>query len=377
MRIRELFRLPSKPRKALVAWMREPGDARSATALSLSVIRSARPGDRSPEDWEEEQFFKKIEASLRGEDGPFAATINVGVEAGREYKIVGPDAPSDSYIQSLGLEAGLITLTLSNLSIRTLYVNASAVNLHLNNCNIGELQVQNAREAGIRMDKSNIGTLRVHQTSLGHYEMQGGSLLNVVCPPPGLGNPFTGTVAFTEDVFFPRERDTYILPGPQPYRNLRYHLRALENAQMANLIHSAELAVEREDETWTNQFVSYLYEGMSDFGSSALRPFLWLLLFYALSVCAIFYSDGAEVPPVFDLVGWQRALIDPAWGEYWRALYLALQPVVNPIGIFGPKVLLIPRYPSLALWLSVHGFLGLILLALVIFAIRRRFKIQA
>jgi len=227
------------------------------------------------------------------------------------------------------------------------------------------------------MYKSNIGTLRIIAGSLGHYEMQGGSLLNVVCPPPGAGNPFTGTVSFTKDVFFPRERNRYILLGPQPYRNMRYHLRSLENAQMANLIHSAELAVEREDDSWTNWFVSHLYEGMSDFGSSVLRPFLWLLLLYSVSVCAIFYSGGAEVPPLSDLVGWQRTLIDPAWGEYWRALYLALQPVVNPIGIFGPKWLLIPRYSDLAAWLSLHGFLSLILLALLIFAIRRRFKIQA
>ena len=135
--------------------------------------------------------------------------------------------------------------------------------------------------------------------------------------------------------------------------------------------------MEREDDSWTNWFVSHLYEGMSDFGSSVLRPFLWLLLLYSVSVCAIFYSGGAEVPPLSDLVGWQRTLIDPAWGEYWRAFYLALQPVVNPIGIFGPKWLLIPRYSELAAWLSLHGFLSLILLALLIFAIRRRFKIQA
>ena len=372
MGIRQLLRLPTKPSKALIKWMREPGDPRGSKSLNLSKVHESRPNDRLQEDWEKEQFFKKLGDSLRENGTPVVAAIDAQIGAGHE--ILGPDTPLN-YIQSLGIHVST-PLALSNLPIKMLHI-GSAANLRLSNCNIRELVLNPTLNADIRLRRCNIGTLRVQQGSLRHYEMQGGSLLNVDCPPPGPGNPFTGKVAFTEDVFFPRESDTYILPGPQPYRNLRYHLRALENAQMANVIHSAELAVEREDDSWTNWFVSHLYEGMSDFGSSALRPFLWLLLLYSVSVCAIFYWSGAEIPPLSDLVGWQRALNDPAWGEYWRAFYLALQPVVNPIGIFGPKWLLIPRYSELAAWLSLHGFLSLILLALLIFAIRRRFKIQA
>jgi len=133
-------------------------------------------------------------------------------------------------------------------------VNAFAVSLRLNNCNIGVLQVQSDRNAEIRMQKSNVGTLRIARSSIGYYGMQGGSLLNVACPFAGPDNPFTGNVSFTGDVFFPRERNTYILPDAQPYRNMRYHLRSLENAQAANLIHSAELAVERENDSWMNQY---------------------------------------------------------------------------------------------------------------------------
>ena len=376
MGIRELFRLPSKPSKALIAWMREPGEQERLLRLTLEETRRARPHEISQEDWvpgAEEKFFKSIENSIREGDQFVVAIVDSAVAASREYKIAGPGASLDRYISSLTV-AVQTRLTLSDLSIKTLSF-GPGVNLRINNCNIRFLQIYGKSE--IRLSRSNVGTLSMGSDAASHYEMEGGSLLNVECPPPGPNNPFTGTVSFTKDVFFPRKRNTYILSGPQPYRSMRHHLRSLENAQMANLIHSAELAVEREDDSWTNRFFSYLYEGMSDFGSSALRPILWLLLFYALSVCAIFYSDGAEVPPLSDLVGWQRALIDPAWGEYWRAFYLALQPVVNPIGIFGPKSLLVPRYPLLAVWLSVHGFFGLILLALVIFAIRRRFKIQA
>ncbi len=376
MGIQKLFGLRSKPNKALVAWMRDPGEAKTAQ-LSLEAVRRDRPNNISHNEWPraaEEKFFKVIEDSLREGDQLALASIDSAVDMSREYRIVGSGASLDRYIHSLSIQTQ-ITLALTDLSIKTLYVVGNA-KLRLNNCNIRHLQTQ-APNTEIRLYQSNVGTLYAVGGALGHYEMQGGSLLNVVCPPPGSGNPFTGTVSFTTDVFFPRERDTYILAGPQPYRNLRYHLRSLENAQMANLIHSAELAVEREDDSWTNRVVSYLYEWMSDFGSSALRPFLWQVLLYVSSVCAILYSDGAAVSVPSDLAGWQEALVDPICGGYARAFYLALQPVVNPIGIFGPRSLLIPQYPLLAVWLSVHGFFGLILLALLIFAIRRRFKIQA
>jgi hypothetical protein len=375
MRIRKLLGLQSRPSKALIAWMQNPGELGRATTLNLSAVRTAtaRPNNMSTQEWEEAEFFNRLGDSIRGTGAPFAANIDVGVEGDR--KIAGSDAPSDGYIQAIAILVQT-TLTLSNLSIKTLRVQQNSVRIRANNCTIRELIV-NAQgiNADIRLHQCNVGTLHVVPGAIGHYEMQGGCLLNVACPPPGAGNPFTGTVSFTPDVFFPRERDTYILLGPQPYRNMRYHLRSLENAQMANLIHSAELAVEREDDSWTNRFVSYLYEWMSDFGSSALRPSLWLVVLYLSSVCVIYHTDGAVPAP--ELVGWQLALVDPLCGDLTRALYLALQPVVNPIGIFGPKSLLIPRYSSLAVWLSLHGFFGLILLALLIFAIRRRFKIQA
>ena len=379
MRVLELLGLQLKPSKALIAWMREPGEPKKAAPLSLEGTRRERPHGTSPEIWYQtavDKFFKTVEDSTREGSPSVIATLDSSVDTSREYKIVG-SGTQDRYIQSLTLQSQ-INLTLSDLSIKTLTLGAPDVHLRVSNCSIRQLDVHSRdSRTEIRLYQSNVGTLNVVPGALSHYEMHGGSLLNVVCPPPGPNNPFSGTVSFTPRVFFPRERDTYILAGPQPYRNMRYHLRALENVQMANLFHSAELAVERKDDSWTNHVVSYLYELTSDFGSSVLRPFLWLSLLYVSSVYAIFCSDGAEVPEPSGLVGWQHALIDPAWGEYTRAFYLALQSFVNPVGIFGLKYLLVPKYTQLAAWLSVDGFIGLILLALLIFAIRRRFRIQA
>jgi hypothetical protein len=370
----EFFSIRSRPRKELVSWMRDPGDRTKAVTLSLSQKRQARPNGVSEEQWPrgaEEAFFREVADSPGKENKFVAAYVDIAVLS-NEPKIVGSGASLDRYIQSLTLNAGT-NFILSDVSIKDLFLTQHGLSVELINCNVRDLYA-NSMAAEVRLIHSNVGTLHINSGALKRYEMRAGSLLNVDCPPPGANNPFTGTVSFAPDVFFPRKRNAYILPGPQPYRNMRYHLRSLENAQMANLIHSAELAVERADDTLTNKVVSHVYEVMSDFGSSVLRPFLWMVLLYVASVCAILFSDGAALAS--KPIGWQRILVDPTCGEYARAFYLALQPVVNPIGILGPRSLLVPQYAPLAAWLSVQGFLGLILLALLIFAIRRRFKIQ-
>jgi hypothetical protein len=328
-----------------------------------------------PQAWHE-LLLKEIHDALR-EGKVVVASLNIDFPTGKKWSICGIGQNLDSHILSLSIERTM-ELELSSLLAGTIHIGAVGVKLHMDNCSIARLRIPVGAVEVTLLD-THIGNLEIAPAALKHYEMKGGSMLNVSCPPPSGGNPFTGTVSF-KNVFFPRKRKVFILQGPQPYRNMRHHLRNLENAQMANLIHSAELAVEREDDSWINRILSYLYEWLSDFGSSALRPLLWQGFLFFLSMSLILNSDGA-VPalpePSSALVGWQTILQDPSLsGNYARAVYLALQPVVNPIGIFGPKSLLVPRYPWLVVWLSLHGVMSVILLALLVFAIRRRFKIQ-
>lgn len=367
----------SVPRHDLVSWMTDqslPGDLEK---VSLNEMRGGRPPAETKQDWNRKRtasFFDSIQDALKS-GKVLDAELDVSVDQTQQYRITGSGQKLESYIHLLSIK-NPIELTLTNLCVKRIDILAST-KLYIENCSIAVLNILGVN-AEVSMVRTHVGNLELQPNALKHYEMRHGSLLNITCPPPGGGNPFTGTVSFKE-VFFPRERGIFILKGSQPYRNMRHHLRSLENAQMANLIHSAELAVEREDDSWTNQVLSYVYEWASDFGSSALRPFLWQLLFISLSMLLLVRSDGA-VPAsseqVSSLVGWQTALVEPISGEYARALYLALQPLVNPIGIFGVKSLLVPKYPWLAVWLSLHGFLSVVLLALLIFAIRRRFKIQ-
>jgi len=103
--------------------------------------------------------------------------------SGPRVPINGSGAPLEQSIQSLRIHVQ-IKLTLSGASIKHLYIGApSGVDLRATNCNIAKLEIDaiNA-SAEIRLYQSNVGTLQLRPGALSHFEMKGGSLLNVNCP---------------------------------------------------------------------------------------------------------------------------------------------------------------------------------------------------
>lgn len=236
------------------------------------------------------------------------------------------------------------------------------------NCDFMHLRLDHDARAYLKNCK--IGTLEINKAHQIH--MEGGCVLNIQVAAPGNNNPLTGSVNFS-NTFFPRNKFEYLLASAQPYRNMRHHLRAIENGHMANVFHSAELAVERADDSFLNKCISYAYELLSDFGSSALRPAVWwmgLLIVSTLVVCA---CDGAV--PAFDAgKGWRQGLIDGS--ELLKSVYLSFRSMINPLGLFGTKELIIPAHGWLVTFLSLVGLMSVSLITLFILAIRRRFKMQ-
>lgn len=320
-----------------------------------------------------ERFFKMVHDRLRATK-TITIVLNQKIEP-LTHAIGGSDMRGD--IGRIHFERPA-SLRLVNLSIGVLQISHDGVQVKLEDCDVAQLWI-NSHRAELTTRDTNIGVLNLQQNALKHFEMVGGCLLNINCPSPHEPNPFTGTVSFSADVFFPRDRHRYLLKGPQPYRNLRHHLRDLENAQMANLVHSAELAAERDDDSWPNRIISRMYELFSDFGSSALRPLVWLLGLAAISFFATYFTSGATLTlPSEQYVGWQSILLrNDFLGDTLKALYVSFQPIANPLGVFAKTPLLTPESPWLALWLTVQGLLSVVLIALAIFAIRRRFKIAS
>ncbi|MCW9024780.1 MAG: hypothetical protein OQK73_08855 [Gammaproteobacteria bacterium] len=263
-------------------------------------------------------------------------------------------------------------LLLTGLRINNLNIDYNNIaNLTIENCDIKRLSLGN--QCKVTLKNCHIGQINFNNVSFLHVEK--GFILDFICPVPGSSNPFSGSISLN-GTFIPRDTKNYLLTGPQPYRNIRHHLKSIENGQLANFFHSAELAVERENDTVFNKIISHAYESFSDFGASALRPIIWWFTIGFASALLIYYFDGAVNAFSLDsdhYTGWRDILI---CSNGYRSVYLSFQSMLNPLGILGIKSLVIPASGWLVTYLLFQGLLSAILIALMIFAIRRRFKIS-
>ena len=326
-------------------------------------------------------FLEKIHASIQ--DGIASVDLNRTMTR-QEIKICGEDASWDRGLHRLQITQGVSgSFTIENLSIRECFINNKSgypIIIYLNSCNIFKLTVNTDYncdgEIEVHCKDTNIGHLEMREAVLNSLIMDGGCILNITCPPPGAKSPIIGDVSFA-NVFFPRNTKDFLLSGAQAYRSFRHHLMTLQNIQAANLIRSAELSVERETDLGMNKLLGRLYEVFSDHGSSTWRPIAWLLSFFFISFFGIFFVSGAVqgIPDEAMYTGWRSMLIEPGC-NVWQALYLAFQPIINPLGIFSSKTFLVPKSGWIAALLMLQGLLSPVLIALFIFAVRRRFRLN-
>ena len=256
------------------------------------------------------------------------------------------------------------------------------ISLHLKNCTISNIEIiggpSTLNTTNLQITDSRIGQIIANPTSIENLRINGGSVLNIITPPPGANNPFIGEVSFS-NVFFPRTSKYLRTGGPQLYRNLRYHLMDLHNEKNANLIHAAELAVERETDSPINKFISVIYEAFSDFGNSTLRPIFWFAIFSLAAVFLISLFDGSLLSQSQnEYIGWQNILLDDGLsGAVVRATVLTAQQTLNPLGLLGLKGLTIAKNGWILGLTSIYSLLSVVLLTLFVFAVRRRFKLSA
>lgn len=369
-KISALLGWSSPPDEKFVEWCVGSPTVDIGTEFSLERYKSGRVGPGVSE----QQLFDDVSRQLTLSP---IRSVSIGVRLSDSRHLVGGAPNYERLIETMTVgDKGKKELMVSGVAIRNLHLSDRVQSLRIVNCAVGNLIVSPGTSAELIIENTDIGNLILVERSIFSLEMNGGSLLKIGCPPPSERSPFIGSVSFKR-VFLPKNRRRYLQCGPQPYRNMRHHLKALENAQMANLFHSAELAVEREDDTRTNKLLSWCYSLFSDYGSSAFRPLAWLIGMYAVSVVVIYLSGGADIAATADLVGWKSALAEERmYSRIVRSLFLALQPIVNPLQIFGTKSLVEPKSGSIFVFMVLQSLLSVIWIALAIFAIRRRFKMQ-
>ena len=309
--------------------------------------------------------------------------INVDSQWHTNERIVGRGEDDfTTEIFHLTFSSGNHSVVIDNLNIKVVNIHQNTMDRILfENCRISRLELgapRSVEESSVVLLNSWVGHLILHSQGNRHFEVQGGGIFNLNCPAPDAENPFMGSVIFGGNVFFPRSTKHYPIEGPQPYRNLQAHLVKLENGPAVSFVRAAEQAIERETDTRLNKVLSYLYQWFSNYGSSTLRPVIWLVSLLAFNVWLINYVDGAAraFPDDF-YVGWRESLLDTgAPGRASRASLLALQSILNPFGIFGARAMVVAETGWLNIWLGISGLLSAGLIALFILALRRRFKMQ-
>lgn len=276
----------------------------------------------------------------------------------------------EEIVYVMGPQSG--TIVIKNLKVHKFTLRGG--DLKFINCKIKQIIMQKGCSAKIRFVGSYVGCLTLVEQCCGELEMVRGAVLNIDCPPPMDGNPFIGSVVFS-NVFFPKKIDLGLLSSAQPYRNMKHHLISLENEVEAAKFHSLELVIERASDPFPNKQLSYLYAISSDYGGSILRPILWLFLLLVSSWMAVGYVDGAETAMDESLYhGWQKVLLDDT--AYHRAMVLVGQYVFNPFGLLGVKALVVAKTGGVLAWMMVQSFCSATLITLLVLSIRRRFKLN-
>jgi len=391
---------PKKPDTGFVDWCRNidgPFNEPNVDEVQASGVQNNTRGDNSNERWPEIFINTIVEVIDRPEyHRRVIFDLRMPID---DCTITTPQSYS-RYFSELSIKNNPFdniakTLTLSGLYIKRLSIGGKCNNARLviDNCHIAHIFIHHKFDShkdrfevrSIYIDSSNtkIGKLEIQSNTVSHFHMSGGCVLDIDIPVPGSVNPFNGSVSFDDKVFFPKKARVYLLQDAQPFRNMRHHLSSLENATAANLFHSLELAVERENDARFTRLISNMYGLFSNYGRSPLKPVLCLVGLFLISATIIYASHGAIAgPPIvhpkeeIKFLGWLSTLKLPdAFGA--RSLYLSTQAIYNPLGIFGSKyALVLPKNGWIALLLGIQSIFSLTFLTLFIFAVRRRFKIH-
>ena len=368
---RRLLPLAS-PEHDFILWCNSEPPENATNTFSLSS-KSNEPADKQGA----ETFFEEVQGALNTEDGK-TSFIDINIDRRREYScsLVARTNSRKKAIRNFRI-TGNSTQSLKLGTLIIFYLDVVESNkIIIENSYIARLNVTGKLQVELDIRNTYIGKLVLHMPCIRRCIMIGGGVTQLEIDPPGSENPFTGSVWF-ENTWFSTDKN--MLQGPQPYRNMRHHMRSMSNMQMADLFHALELRTERRQETWTNKAISYLYDWFSDFGASILRPILWLLLL-GFSVSYILLTGDGAIPTralESSAVGWQTALLgNDIAAPIYRGFYLSFYSITHPLGLFGGQPLLVASTHWLSGLLIIEGILSATLIALTIFALRRRFKLQ-
>ncbi len=373
---------PKAPSDNFIRWCTEFFREAPAKVFSFNDFFNDLPQVKQDDDWAKLATDEVTRLLTLG--GTFNVNIDKDLPEG-SYTIDGVEASFTNFIETLKITAVIPSdFHFNNVSISHLIIYTKDANSYINthNANIGKMEIRNStqqHQLSVSIGNSNVGMIGLSENSISYFSVIRSAVMDFECPPTYGVNPFSGSVIFMK-TYFPKNSTTLPSHRAQSFRNLRHHLMQLQNMHMANLIHSVELILERNvEDSPFNKFLSYLYQFVSDFGSSTSRPLMLLVLLWVLSIWVIVEGNGAVlVFPEDNLAyrGWRELLVDDFWGNIYRSITLSSQQTFNPLGLLKTRNLVLASSGWYSVWGILQGILSTTFIALFILAVRRRFKLQ-
>lgn len=369
-----------KPAAAFIEWARVPTRRYLASLNTNAVeqeLRNAHPPQPTTET--PKAIVSQIHSNLVN-NRPVEASVNASYPPDDRYEIsFAADDDALSPDVALTFHVAVSGVSLRNLKIPTLTLSGNTT-LSAKNCWIGLLLIHAEHRVRVELDNCWVGHLQLPgPRCLSDTSISRGGILHFEIPPLSPGQPFSGSFVLSRKTYLPTRSIPGFIQGPQSYRNLIHHLSNMGNHLAANIVRRKEECLEREADSRSNTFFSYLYQYASDFGTSPLRPLMWFGLLFVTNTFIVLWNDGASTTQeaTFYEIGWRELLVQTdCTGRFARAVVLALDSITNPLGIFGARSLLTAHHWALHTWLGLSGLMSTTLIALFIFALRRRFKIQ-
>ena len=174
------------------------------------------------------------------------------------------------------------------------------------------------------------------------------------------------------------ESEASLLDNNQVYSNLRKDEQERGNILTSNLFHALEFKTARNHEQWSTKIFNYLYQWVSNYGISISRPLVIFTLLFIFTTALSDNEDAVVLQKKNEFYkGWQKVLLEDK-RNITKSTVLSAQSIINLGGIVGTKNLVVAKQDTFtSSWIFFHSLLSLLTLTMFIFALRRRFKIQA
>lgn len=342
-----------------------------------------------------ENFNKHIESHLYNPEETFknkllnitlSSNVDIDKKNYTEDKIIIDGLKMKNKINTIFFHSCKIsnTIHMKNLTADTLELRGLGhINFIIENCSIRNLNIKENggnKEKNIIITNSFINIFNIYSNSITNLKMLGGCIMNIKTPPTHADNPFKGDVIFHK-VYFRKNKISGKLTElqSQPYRNLREHLLELDNYKTANTIHAVIQEIDLQYDDVFNKLTGKFYRFASNYGSSPVTAISLVLLIWLSVILLVAVSGGVEMSKfVTDSpVGWYQSMSpDSTYNKLTRGIVLSTQNTFSPFTMLYGRGLVIPSTTTVAFISILQSILSPIFLALFIFAVRRRFRLN-